>query len=700
MTPKSVINQESILKFLKKRTARPVKFREIADSLRFTKKEYKTLKRILRSLIKSGEIIRTKAGHYGLLEKMNLVTGTFDAHKDGYGFVVSEKSGEQDVFIPPRRTMGAMSGDRIVARIENPLKRDGSIIKILERTQKKIIGELCKERNSYYVKPKSRKVPYYILISPNNIGKAVIGDMVKAEIIVFPSTATPPEGKILKILPQIVEPSQEIELIIEEFSLPNKFPASVLAETMGLKEAGSQFRNRVDCRKLPTVTIDGETAKDFDDAISISKSESGFILYVHIADVSYYVPWDSALDLEARKRGTSVYFPGSVVPMLPEKLSNNLCSLVPQKDRLTFTVEIHFDHTGQILKKNFYQSIICSDERMTYTSVKNILVDKDKHELSRYDRLVDSLEMMEELSGLLRKQRIKRGSLDFDLPEPEVLLDIQGRPEAIIKSERNLAHMIIEDFMISANEAVASYLEESGIPSIYRVHEKPDLAKLDELKPVFRAFGFNIQQSGTRAFHSILMKIKGTSEESFLNILLLRSLRQAKYITENIMHFGLASKCYTHFTSPIRRYPDLVIHRILKDAISKNKMTGKKKDHLKKILPDIASNSSKCERTADEAEREIINAMRIWFMKDKVGDEYEGTVTHITPHGLKVQLKDFFIEGFLHVSSMTDDYYRFDEKKYRLTGRRRRKTFGIGQKINIRVDRVDLEEKEIILGLA
>lgn len=700
MTPKSVINQELILKFLKKRTARPVKFSEIADSLRFTKKEYKTLKRILRSLIKSGEIIKTKAGHYGLLEKMNLVTGTFDAHRDGYGFVVSEKSGEQDVFIPPRRTMGAMSGDRIVARIENPLKRDGSIIKILERTQKKIIGELCKERNSYYVKPKSRKVPYYILISPRNIGKAVVGDLVTAEITVFPSTATPPEGKILKILPQIVEPSQEIDLIIEEFSIPNKFPPSVLAETRGLKEAGSQFRNRVDCRKLPTVTIDGETAKDFDDAISISRSEHGFILYVHIADVSYYVPWDSALDLEARKRGTSVYFPGSVVPMLPQKLSNNLCSLVPQKDRLTFTVEIHFDQTGQILKKRFYQSIICSDERMTYTSVKNILVDKDKYELSRYARLVDSLEMMEELAGLLRKQRIKRGSLDFDLPEPEVLLDIQGRPEAIIKSERNLAHMIIEDFMISANEAVASFLEESGTPSIYRVHEKPDTAKLDELKPVFRAFGFNIQQSGTRAFHSILMKIKGASEESFLNILLLRSLRQAKYLTDNIRHFGLASKCYTHFTSPIRRYPDLVIHRILKDAISKNKMAEKKKDHLKKILPDIASNSSKCERTADEAEREIINAMRVWFMKDRVGDEYEGTVTHITPHGLKVQLKDFFVEGFLHVSSMTDDYYRFDEKKYRLTGRRRRKTFGIGQKINIRVDRVDLEEKEIILGLA
>jgi ribonuclease R len=537
------------------------------------------------------------------------------------------------------------------------------------------------------------------LVIPENIGKAVVGDMVTVEITAFPSTATPPEGKILKILPQIVEPSQEIDLIIEEFSLPNKFPASVLAETRGLKKAGSQFRNRIDCRKLLTVTIDGETAKDFDDAISISRSEGGFILYVHIADVSYYVPWDSALDLEARKRGTSVYFPGSVVPMLPEKLSNNLCSLVPQKDRLTFTVEIHFDQTGQILKKNFYQSIICSDERMTYTSVKNILVDKDKHELSRYARLVDSLEMMEELSGLLRKQRIKRGSLDFDLPEPEVLLDIQGRPEAIIKSERNLAHLIIEDFMISANEAVASYLEESGIPSIYRVHEKPDPAKLDELKPVFRAFGFKMQQSGTRAFHSILMKIKGTSEESFLNVLLLRSLRQAKYFTENIMHFGLASKCYTHFTSPIRRYPDLVIHRILKDAISKNKMTGKKKDHLKKILPDIASNSSKCERTADEAEREIINAMRVWFMKDRVGDEYEGTVTHITSHGLKVQLKDFFVEGFLHVSSMTDDYYRFDEKKYRLTGRRRRKTFGIGQKINIRVDRVNLEEKEIILGL-
>ena len=459
-------------------------------------------------------------------------------------------------------------------------------------------------------------------------------------------------------------------------------------------------RKRKDCRHLLTVTIDGETARDFDDAISITKTDDSFVLYVHIADVSHYVPWDSALDLEARKRGTSVYFPGSVIPMLPEKLSNDLCSLVPKQDRLTFTVEMHFGLQGNIIARQFYPSIIHSNERMTYTSVKKILADHDKEERSKYDNLLESFELMSELSELLRNQRISRGSLDFDLPEPEVLLDLQGRPEAICKAERNLAHMIIEDFMIAANEAVATHLEEAEMPSLYRVHEKPDPFKLEELKPVLNAFGINVRKSGAMAFHSILKKItKGTVEESLLHILLLRSLKQAKYSPENLGHFGLASQCYTHFTSPIRRYPDLVVHRVLKDSLSGKKYSDRKRKHLEEVLPDIAAHSSKTERTADEAEREILSAMRAWFMKDKVGDEYEGIVSNITSHGLKIQLKDFFVEGYLHVSSMADDYYWFDDKNYRLTGRRKKRTFSIGQEVRVRIDRVDIEEREIVLGL-
>jgi ribonuclease R len=698
LVPRDQKIKAAVLKFLRTKTARPAGLREISSDLRIPKKESRILKRALRSLVESGDIFRTKKGLYGLAERMNLFSGLFEAHRDGYGFIISEKRGERDLFIPPRRTMGAMSGDRVVARIESVSKSEGTIVRILERGQKKIVGEFYQDKGISYVKPKARKFPFHILVSPRERAGAQNGDMVSVEITTYPSISRPAEGRVLKILPAVTRPGLEIDIILEEYSLPRKFPAPVSAELKQL-DTGLPKRKRNDCRDLLTVTIDGETAKDFDDAVSITKTGSSFVLYVHIADVSHYVPWDSPLDLEARKRGTSVYFPGSVIPMLPEKLSNDLCSLVPKQDRLTFTVEMQFSLQGEMIARRFYPSIIHSNERMTYTSVKKILVDRDKAERSKYGYLLESFELMSELSELLRDRRINRGSLDFDLPEPEVLLDLQGRPEAICKAERNLAHMIIEDFMIAANEAVATHLEEARMPSLYRVHEKPDPYKLEELKPVLNAFGINVHKSGVRAFHAILKKVKGTPEESLLHILLLRSLKQAKYSPENVGHFGLASMCYTHFTSPIRRYPDLVVHRVLKDSLSGKKCSDRRRKHLEAVLPDIAAHSSKTERTADEAEREILSAMRAWFMKDKVGNEYEGIVSNITSHGLKIQLKDFFVEGYLHVSSMTDDYYRFDDKNYRLIGRRKKREFRIAQEVRVRIDRVDIEEREIVLGL-
>ncbi len=699
MIPKDLKLSESVLSYLKKKSARPVSFPEIADSLNLRKKDLRTLKRILRLLIREGELYKTKKGHYGVPGEMNLFTGEFDAHRNGFGFVLAESRGERDLFIPPRKTMGAMSGDRVVARVESPVKMEGSIIKILQRGQKKLIGVLLQDKQIYYVKPKNKKIPFYIMISNANIGPAQKGDTVTVEITSYPEGAKPPEGKVLKVLPELTEPTHEIDFIIEEYSLPRRFPPVVQAEARSLTEI-SRLQKRVDCRDLLTVTIDGETAKDFDDAISISRTNEGYVLYVHIADVSHYVAWDSALDLEARRRGTSVYFPGSVIPMLPEKLSNNLCSLVPKKDRPTFTVEMHFDTKGLLLNKSFYPSLIHSNERMTYTSVKKILVDKDSEERTRYDYLLSSFEQMEELFGLLRNQRVSRGSLDFDLPEPEILLDIQGNPEAIIKSERNLAHMIIEDFMIITNEAVGSHLEKLGVPSLYRIHDKPDSAKLDELRPIFTAFGLKIKKAGTATFHSILEQIKGAQEGFLLTKMLLRALKQAKYSTENIGHFGLASTCYSHFTSPIRRYPDLVVHRILKDSLGKKTLPQKTLTYLEKVLPEIAVSSSTTERRAEEAEREIISAMKVWFMKDKVGNDYPGIITNMNSHGLKIQLKDFFVEGFLHLSSLADDYYRFDEKNYRLVGRRRKKVFTVGQTLLVRIEKIDIEERDVMLGLA
>jgi len=696
--PERLREGDEILKYLKTKTSKPVGMKEIARNIGVFSGRSGSLRRVLKSLTSSGSIYRTHSGLYGIADRMNLITGEFQGHRDGYGFILPDKSGEADLFIPRRKTMGAMSGDRVIARVESLKRREGAIIKILERARKRIIGKLCHEKGSYFVAPKGKNLPFDVLVSAGNRNGAKSGNLVLVELTSYPTPTRPPEGRVLKVLPDADHPGVEIDMIIEEHSLPRSFASPVLKEAKGLSPT-IRLGSRVDCRGLTTVTIDGEDAKDFDDAISIKKIKGGFILYVHIADVSHYVTWESGIDLEARRRGTSVYFPGQVIPMLPETLSNDLCSLLPRTDRFAFTVEMHVSTDGKMMKKEFYPSVINSNERLTYTAVGRILVDHDPVERERYGYLMEDLETMGELYDILKRSRVKRGSLDFDLPEPYILLDLQGSPEAIMKTERNVSHMIIEEFMIAANEAVSSTIEGLDVPSLYRVHEEPDIAKLDELRPILKTFGLETRGAGVSAFRSILKKIKGKTEGPMLNILLLRSLKQAKYSTENTGHFGLASKSYTHFTSPIRRYPDLVVHRVLKDILSGKGITGENRSYLQSVLPEIAAHSSATERTADEAEREIVRAMRAWFMKDKVGNVYEGFVTSINPRGLRVQLKEIFVEGFLRVSSMSDDYYWFDEERFRLIGRRRKKSFTMGDEITVRVESVDIEEREIAFSL-
>jgi len=696
--PERLREGDEILKYLKTKTSKPVGMKEIARNIGVFSGRSGSLRRVLKSLTSSGSIYRTHSGLYGIADRMNLITGEFQGHRDGYGFILPDKSGEADLFIPRRKTMGAMSGDRVIARVESLKRREGAIIKILERARKRIIGKLCHEKGSYFVAPKGKNLPFDVLVSAGNRNGAKSGNLVLVELTSYPTPTRPPEGRVLKVLPDADHPGVEIDMIIEEHSLPRSFASPVLKEAKGLSPT-IRLGSRVDCRGLTTVTIDGEDAKDFDDAISIKKIKGGFILYVHIADVSHYVRWESGIDLEARRRGTSVYFPGQVIPMLPETLSNDLCSLLPRTDRFAFTVEMHVSTDGKMMKKEFYPSVINSNERLTYTAVGRILVDHDPVERERYGYLMEDLETMGELYDILKRSRVKRGSLDFDLPEPYILLDLQGSPEAIMKTERNVSHMIIEEFMIAANEAVSSTIEGLHVPSLYRVHEEPDIAKLDELRPILKTFGLETKGAGASAFRSILKKIKGKTEGPMLNILLLRSLKQAKYSTKNSGHFGLASKSYTHFTSPIRRYPDLVVHRVLKDILSGKGITGENRSYLQSVLPEIAAHSSATERTADEAEREIVRAMRAWFMKDKVGNVYEGFVTSINPRGLRVQLKEIFVEGFLRVSSMSDDYYWFDEERFRLIGRRRKKSFTMGDEITVRVESVDIEEREIAFSL-
>ncbi len=705
-----MLNKDKVAAFLREKIGKPLSFKEIVRLLSLSRSESRGLKRILREMVRNGGVVLTRKGLYGLPEDMNLITGYFEAHREGYGFFISEKPGERDLFIPPRWTLGAMNNDRVIVRVENWKRREARVIRILERAYTRITGRLDITRTATYVRPKNSAIPFDLYIGPKDRGRAKHGDNVIAEIITYATENRPPAGRVIRIIEKPETPKSEVEAIIDEFSLPRRFPKSVTDETKGLystcrltdknKKAKKKLLKRKDLRNLSTVTIDGERAKDFDDAVSINLIEHGYRLWVHIADVGFYVPWDSANDMEARKRGTSVYFPDRVIPMLPKELSEDLCSLKPKLERHAFTVEMDFDRYGNRMDKKFYPSIIRSDERMTYTSVRKILIDQDSHERKKYDYLLKDFELMGELCGVLRSNRLERGSLDFDLPEPEVLLDIKGNPEAILRAERNFAHMIIEEFMISANEAVAEYLQSSNVPCIYRIHEEPDPMKLEEVLRVVKHIGrFKGKTIRPKDFSELLKSIKNSSEEEVINYIVLRSLKQARYSTVNVGHFGLASGCYTHFTSPIRRYPDLVVHRLLREILYKKHLSDKRIKELVKLLPDIAFHSSRTERTAEDAEKEVVDALKVWFMNDKVGDEFTGKVVGVTPFGLRVRLNDFYVEGFLHVSYITDDFYQYNDKTMRLHGRHTKRSFRIGQELTVRVDRVDMEEREIIFGV-
>jgi len=725
-----MLNKQTLHSFLREKTKKPLSFKDIVSLMGLSRSEARGLKKVLRRMLHDGDVVMTRKGLYALTSDISLLTGYFEAHKEGYGFVIAEKPGERDIFVPARATLGAMDNDRVVVRVESRVKRDGRIIRILERAHSKVAGRLEVSGARSFVRPKNKAISLDIYIPLKDRGGAKNGDTVIAEILNYPADRKPPSGKIIKVIKKPEDPASEVEAIIDEFNIPRRFPRDVAEEAKRILHEASVIpseakeshlgllrdavpRNdsvkrhydiagekRKDLTGLPTVTIDGERAKDFDDAVSIKLTEHGYKLWVHIADVGYYVPWDSSIDAEARKRGTSIYFPDRVIPMLPKELSEELCSLKPDVERFAFTAEMDFNRNGERLDAKFYPSLIKSNERMTYTSVKKILVDNDKHERKKYECLLNDFSLMAELCGILRKKRFARGSLDFDLPEPEVLLDMQGRPEAIIRSERNFAHIIIEEFMVAANEAVAEYLSGLKAPNLYRIHEEPDVMKMEGILKFLKS---SRSASGTRRkpkdFSALLKEVKGRPEEEIVNYMVLRSLKQARYSPLNVGHFGLASEYYSHFTSPIRRYPDLVVHRILREVIHKKHIAEKRKQELNTLLPDIAFNSSLMERRSGDAEHAVIDAMRVWFMKDKVGDEFKGKVVNVTSYGLKVRLNDFYVEGFLHVSFMTDDYYEFNEKTMTLYGKNTKRAFTIGKELTVRVDKVDMEEREIVFGV-
>lgn len=699
----TMLNKETVSAFFRERSSRPLPYKEIVELMGLSRPEARALKRLLREMLRDGELVLNRRGMYGPAEEMNTSVGYFEAHRDGYGFVIPEKPGERDFFIPPKGTAGAMRGDRVIVRVENWKKREARVLKVLERSFSKVLGTFEITKAGSFIRPKERSISFDLYVAPDNRGQAKNRDLVIAEIISYPTDKRPPSAKIIKVIERPDSPAEEVELIIDEFNLPRRFPKDVSDEAKMLlsnpPDSGHRER-REDLRNLTTVTIDGERARDFDDAVSIQASGRGYRLWVHIADVGHYVPWNSALDLEARKRGTSVYFPDRVIPMLPKELSEDLCSLKPKVDRNAFTVEMEFDRSGTMLHVRFYSSLINSNERMTYTSVRKIVIDREPEERARYGALLHDFELMSELCHILRNRRFKRGSLDFDLPEPEILLDIQGSPEAIIKAERNFAHMIIEEFMIAANEAVADHIETAGIPCLYRIHEEPDPVKLENVIQIVRQFArIGGRQITPKDFAGLLRSIKDSPHEEIVNYIILRSLKQARYSVTNVGHFGLASASYTHFTSPIRRYPDLVVHRILRELLTKKIFSDQRRKELESLLPDIAFSSSRTERTADDAEYQVVKAMRAWFMKDRIGETFAAKISGVTPYGLRIRLDDYYIEGFLHVSAMSDDFYQFNEKTMRMHGRNTKRSYRIGQALTVRVDKVDLQEREIIFGL-
>ena len=702
------LTRDDILKLMQDKAYRPLLLKEMIGLFNVSRKERPVFKEMIGDMLEKGLIVKIRGDRYGLPGKMNLITGVLQGHPDGYGFVKSDLEGEADLFVPKRNMMGAMHNDRVVARIESADRGgrlEGRIIRILERFHSRIVGRFERGKNFGFVIPSDRKISHDIYISPKLFNKAKDGDVVVAKIITYPQKTRNPEGEIIKVLGRSSTPGIDTGMIIEEYELPTEFPEDVITEAEALpgEVAESMLKERVDLRSLKTVTIDGERAKDFDDAVSIERLPDGrFRLWVHIADVSYYVPWGSELDNESYNRGTSVYLPDRVIPMFPERLSNHICSLNPREDRLTLTAEMMFDGNGNRINYKIYESVINSNERMTYTAVKEILEDEDSKIISRYSDLIETFHLMRELCLKLRAKRMGRGSIDFDLPEPEIILDLQSKTINIVRSERNIAHQIIEEFMLAANETIARHMGNKEIPFIYRVHESPDEDKITEFNEFMEDLGykFKLNHQQPKTFQRLLNKLEGKTEETLINQLLLRSMKQARYSTENIGHFGLASQHYTHFTSPIRRYPDLIVHRLIKEVSKNRRVKEDRRSMLDAKLKDIAKHSSERERLSMEAEREVVELKKLEFMQDKIGSEYDGVISGVVAFGFFVELEDILVEGLVRVTSMYDDFYRFEERQHRLAGDRTDKVYRLGDKVRVRVDKVDMEKRKIDFILA
>jgi ribonuclease R len=707
-----MLNHDQLLKLIREKLDHPATPREMLQRLRLSREQRPTLKKLLADLVESGALVETRGNRFGLPDRMNLVVGRMVTNPRGFGFVVPDRPLEDvkgDLYIAGSNLNQAMHGDRVVARIErvSENRAEGRILRILERGSASVVGRFDVDGSGLgFVLPFDRRLIMDVQIPAGEYGDAQPGDMVVVEITRWPTPARGPVGRVTEVLGDVDEPGVDNEIIIRKYGIPDAHSEEAIEEArrIGGEVRKEDVRGRTDFRPVITVTIDGEHARDFDDAITLERLANGhYWLGVHIADVAHYVPEGGPLDDEAYERGTSVYFPDRAVHMFPPELSTGLCSLNPRVDRLVQSCLMEVDRKGTVVRYELHDGVIHSNARMTYTEVHAILTERDPETTTRYRDLVPLFEMMRELFEILNKRRHRRGSIDFDLKEPEIVLDDQGLVEAIIAAERNIAHRIIEEFMLLANETVAQHLDEREVPTLYRVHEHPDPLKVMEFEEFITTLGYSIAAPPNdvkpRHFQKLVEKMRGTPEEKPIAFLMLRTMQKARYDPENLGHFGLAAKSYTHFTSPIRRYPDLVVHRTLRES-RQGRMHEDRREELTDDLPEIARHTSERERRADDAERELVQWKKVRFMADKVGDEFEGYITGVTAFGLFIELIEHFVEGLVHVSTMADDYYRFVDKAHILRGESSGRVYRLGDRVKVQVVKVDMERRQIDLGLS
>ena len=705
------MGSDEILRLIKDKVHHPASARELAQLLRIPREERNSFKRQLRALVAGGQLLQIRGNRFGVADKMDVVVGRLQTNPGGFGFVVPEhaETGERkDIFIAPPNLAEAMHGDRVVARVERQTEKglEGRIIRILQRSQETVVGRFeVDESGLGYVVPFDRRILTDIQVPTGQSASAEPGEMVLVEITRWPTASRGPAGRVTEVLGRIDEPGVDTQIIIRKHGIPDTHSEESIEEAKRLGGAVRErdLRGRTDFRPITTVTIDGEHARDFDDAITIERLANGnYWLGVHIADVSHYVTEGNALDEEAYERGTSVYFPERAVHMFPSELATSLCSLNPHVDRLVQSCLMEVDRRGSIVRYEMHDGVINSNARMTYTAVNAILTDRDPAALAEYASLVPMFELMHQLFEILNARRRRRGAIDFDLPETEVVLSEFGEIEAIIPSERNVAHRLIEEFMLLANETVASHLVAHDAPALHRVHEAPDVKKVEDFEEFITTLGYSLAAHGhavrPKHFQKLIDRMRGTPEERPIAALMLRTMQKARYDAAPLGHFGLAAEQYTHFTSPIRRYPDLVVHRMLR-ASRQGEISDTRREELDEDLPEIARHTSEMERRADEAERELLQWKKVRFMADKVGDEYHGYITGVAPFGLFIELIEHYVEGLVHISSMADDYYRFIEQQHTLRGENTKRVYRLGDKVLVQVVRVDMERRQVDLGL-